>query len=210
MTTLRDKIKVYKKDDDVKILIDGDFVHKKGMLHGSVNQNDEEGKFFAQITKDDEDIIGYCANEFGECNNVPIRLKGYKEVLSCGDKILSVHIPSDAVLDAKSCNLSYEEAKRIFNKCYPEFNFKAIYCSSWLMEKRLKEIMGKETNITRFADTYYTYPIISDGCDVYEYLFGLQTPGSIDELPENSSMQRAVKKYLAEGKYFYTKSGIII
>ena len=48
-----DKIRVYKKGDDIKILIDGAEVHKKGMLFGSKGQEDENGRFFAEITKDE-------------------------------------------------------------------------------------------------------------------------------------------------------------
>lgn len=210
ITNLNDKIRVYQKGDDVKVLIDGDSVHKKGMLFGSANQDDEEGKFFAEIVETDGSVIGYAANEFGECEAQKVTLTGYKEVLRAGDDIISVHIPSHAPLDAETSEKSYVMAKQIFSSCYGEHKFKAFACFSWMLEKRLKEIMGRDTNVTRFADQYIAYPLLSQGAAVYSFLYHLSDKVDAADLPENSSMQRAVKKYILNGNVFYEKGGIIL
>ena len=98
----------------------------------------------------------------------------------------------------------------IFKKCYSEYDFKAFMCSSWMMEKKLRDIMERDTNITRFADKYITYPLHSLGNGVYSFLFHVPKVCDPSELPENSSMQRAVKKYLEDGNIFYEKGGIIL
>ena len=68
--------------------------------------------------------------------------------------------------------------------------------------------MGRDTNVTLFADKYTVYPTKDDGNDVYSFLFHLSKPVPADELPENSSMQRAVKQYLMQGNVFYSKGGV--
>ena len=205
---LDDKIRVFEKDGDVKILIDGEYMHKKGMVFGSALQTEKSEKYYADILESENSISGYAPNEFGECVPERITLTGYKEILKNGDYVLSVHIPSDGSLEYDLCEESYIEAQNLYAKYYSEYDFKAFTCSSWLMEKRLKEIIGKETNITKFAGEFVTYPLLSTGTDVYVFLYNLQTPQKAETLPENTSMRKMVKKYLMEGNAFYKKGGI--
>jgi hypothetical protein len=79
-----------------------------------------------------------------------------------------------------------------------------------MMEKRLRVIMGKDTNVTRFADKYIAYPRDSKGEAIYFMLYHLPSVVSPQELPENNSMQKAVKKYVCSGNYFYEKGGIFL
>ena len=76
------------------------------------------------------------------------------------------------------------------------------------MEKKLKELMGKETNITKFADEYITYPLCSQGNGVYLFLYNLFSPVPPHKLPENTLLQKSVKSYLADGNAIYEKGGI--
>lgn len=203
-------MRVYEKDGEIKILIDGAEVHRKGMLFGSEGQNDEEGKYYAEIEETGDSVTGYPANEFGEAIPEKITLTGWREVLRKGEDVIGVHIPSDGPLDPEYSNESYDRAKEIFQKCYPEYNFKAFTCFSWLLEKRLKGIMGRETNITKFADKYTGYPIVGSGGAIFSFLFNQPKRIPVEELPEETSMHRLVKKYLLDGNIFYEKGGVIL
>jgi len=205
-----DPVRVYEKDGDVKILADNVDLHKKGMLFGSAGQDDEEGRYHADIEEGDGFVRGYAANELGEFVPEKITLTGYREVIRQGDDIIGVHIPSDGPLDKAYSDESYKKAWEVFTKGYPERNFKAFNCFSWLLEKRLRGIMGRDTNITRFADKYVTYPIKSNGKAIYSFLFNQPKPCAPELLPEESSMHRLVKKYLMEGNIFYEKGGFIL
>ncbi|MDR9824896.1 hypothetical protein RCJ22_04655, partial [Vibrio sp. FNV 38] len=48
-TALKDPIRVYVKDDDVKILWDGALLHRGGMPFGCAGYTDEAGKFRADL-----------------------------------------------------------------------------------------------------------------------------------------------------------------
>ncbi len=73
----------------------------------------------------------------------------------------------------------------------------------------MKEILGKETNITRFADEYVSYPVDSKGDGVYSFLYNLPKRVADKDLPVNSSMQAKVKEFLMAGNLYYEYCGII-
>lgn len=203
------KVRAYRKGDDIKILMDGIYMHKNGMCFGSAGQDDEEGKYLAEIKVNGDTVTGYAANEFGECDPEPVTLVGYEEILKFGDDVLDVHIPADLPLTPEICLASYERAKNVLAKCYPEYNFKGIVCHSWMLEKRLEEIQGKKSNVTRFQEPYYGYPLKSGGTAVYSFVFKIPSPLPANELPEETSMQKACKKHLQNGGYVYEKGGFI-
>ena len=184
-------------------------MHKKGMVFGSAGQDDEGGKYHAAIEEKDGAVIGYQANEYGECVPERVTLEGYTEVCRSGDMVLDVHIPADLPLTPEICRASYERAKEVLIKAYPEHNFKGFVCQSWMLEKRLEGILGKQTNVTRFMDMYYGYPILSDGTAIYSFIFKVPSPLPTEQLPENTSLQKAVKQYLTDGNFFYEKGGFM-
>lgn len=210
MCTLRDPIRVYKKGSDLRVLIDDADVHKKGMLFGSAGQKDEEGRYHAAITCDGDSVTGYAANKYGEIDPEPVTLCGYTEVLKRGDKVISVHIPAHEKFTPEICQASYEEAVKVFRACYPEFDFRGFICHSWMMERRLRDIVGRDTNITRFAEHFTGFPLRDQGTDVYAFLYHLPKPIPPENVPENTSMQRLVKEYLCAGNFFFEKGGVFI
>lgn len=210
MTEFDRKMRVYEHCGKLIVFADGEYMHKSGMVWGSAGQTDEEGKYFAEITEENGAVSGYAANEYGEIEPHRITLEGAREVLRRGDKILSVHIPAEDPLTVELCEEAYKRAREIFASCYPEFGFKAFCCFSWMLEKRLRLITGKESNITRFADKYTGFPLLSgDAC--FSFLFHVyDDKPELKNLPETTSMQRAVKKYLCEGGHFYAKGGVFL
>lgn len=207
---MTDKLRVYRKGDDIRILMDGEEMHPKGMVFGSAGQDQVEEKYVAEITENGDEVTGYEVNWYGECVPQKVTLKGYTEVLRTGAKILSTHIISHEPFTQDLLEKSYQQAIEVMKNCYPEYDYKAICCYSWMMEKRLRQIMGRDTNITLFADKYHAFPLKSAGNGVYAFLYHLPAQVAPEEVPENNSMQRAVKKYLCDGNYFYEKGGLFL
>ena len=44
-------------------------------------------------------------------------------------------------------------------KHYPELSPKCIVCCSWLLSPTLAEILGKDTNITKFMKRFTKHPV---------------------------------------------------
>ena len=201
-------VRVFAKGDDVAILMDGVDMHKKGMIFGSLGQDDEAGKYFAEVTELGDTVTGYRTNKYGEADPERVELPGYTEVLRRGDNVLSVHITNSEPFNIELVRESFREADAFFPKYYPELDIKAYYLHSWLAEKRLRDIISKDTNITMFADMFHGIPTRSGQHGAYNYLFSVSPDTPVEQLPENSSMQRAVKKYMLSGNYFYDKAAI--
>ena len=68
--------------------------------------------------------------------------------------------------------------------------------------------MGRATNISRFGDMFKRYGT-SDEDGVYGNMFRMPKPQNLDELPEETSLQRNVKKYLKDGNSFDDYKGYI-
>ena len=126
-----------------------------------------------------------------------------------GKEALGVHIPNGTKLDVRENLLSFKKALEFFKKHYGEYDFEGFVCESWLLNPYIKEIMGRETNITRFGDMFDRFVPDEDEFGVYISVFGVLEPESIDELCEETSMQRNIKEYLKSGKEFKDFGGFI-
>ena len=104
---------------------------------------------------------------------------------------------------AKSwCDFGADIIKRCFG------NFKAFYCSSWLLDPQLKRIIGKETNLTAFADRFVSFPVKSSGNEVFEYVFNLHAAVSPSELNTTTSLSKALKEHFISDGHIYGAAGI--
>ena len=126
-----------------------------------------------------------------------------------GEEALGVHIPNGTKLDVHENLISLKNALEFFKKHYGEHDFKGFVCESWLLNPYIKEIMGRETNITRFGDMFDRFVPDEEEFGVYISVFGVLEPESIDALCEDTSMQRNIKSYLKTGKEFKDFGGFI-
>ena len=85
---------------------------------------------------------------------------------------------------------------------------KALYCHSWLLDPALKDLAKKGSNIVSFGSRFLRYPTVSEGRGVFMFLFRKYVD-NLEELPENTSLERAVKAHYLEGKYVYEVGGVI-
>lgn len=126
-----------------------------------------------------------------------------------GKKAIGVHIPNGTKLDVKENMENFSRALEFFNKCYSEFDFKAFVCESWLLNPHIETIMGRQTNITRFGDMFERFEIDEEDDGVFISVFKVLKPNSIDELREETSLQRNIKIFLKDGNRFKDYGGFI-
>lgn len=184
-------------------------VHRSGIPLGSAGAEDEEGSFIASFKETDEAYIGHRANErYISKEPTTFSKKEWQLVLSPGDDMISVHIFWDADFTPEKVSASLEEGVRRAIACYPEFNFKALHCSSWLMSPDINEALGEKSKLSQFASRFLRFPVKDAGRSVLGHVFpnGHEKP---EELEENTSLQRAFKKKLLSGKYIYVTRGVI-
>ena len=86
-------------------------------------------------------------------------------------------------------------------RCFPEYEGKPIYCHSWLMSPLLKEMLPESSNILRFQELFDMTPETTPGNDVLLWVFkNYKLPK--EELPENTSLQRKLKRFYLDGGQF--------
>lgn len=122
----------------------------------------------------------------------------YEMVCREDENVISIHIPSDANLTKEHCKKSYEDAKVFFAKYYPEYVYEKFICDSWLLSPNLKDVLNEDSNILKFQSAFNIVSFDTEEKEFIEWIF--KNPKlSLDELPEDTSLQRNLKVYLKNG-----------
>lgn len=144
--------------------------------------------------------------EFEYCKAEGILPDGMKE----NDMELNVHIPSDAVLTDEKLTESYEVMRIFWTEHEKQLcsmgKPKIIRCSTWLLSPELHKLLPQSSGIRRFASDYRLFYTNPENESFYRWLFNGQKEWAA--LPENTSLQRAVKRHLADGGKIGIAAGI--
>ncbi|MBQ9911339.1 MAG: hypothetical protein IJM50_07560 [Lachnospiraceae bacterium] len=128
-----------------------------------------------------------------------------------GTYYADVHIPPGAPLTKTACALSYSRAADFFRSRFHADRI-IFCCHSWLLSPDLKKILPEDSNILRFSKDYTVWEMSDDsGDNAAAYIFHLEhMPDCPEELPEQTSLQRSVKKLLQEGKSLRIAKGAML
>jgi len=129
------------------------------------------------------------------------RLEKPLEGVPAGDVAIETHIPQGEPLTKDACLQSFAMAKEFFEKIFPQAKPQYFMCDSWLLNPNLAEILKEESNIVQFMRLWTPIPFVSDNSSqAVERVFGFGfKKENIENAPESSSLQRALKKYLIDG-----------
>ena len=169
-----------------------------------------EGGFQAFFREDGDFFEGTPVGESGRCQSEVVRLpkEEYEILLRPGDMILDAHIPGHAPLTTELCTQSYARARALFVKHFPEYEAKGFCCHSWTMSPELCEVLKPGANLLVFQQPYLRYPIQTKGEGVLNFVFFLRYTTFAD-LPEDTSLQRALKARYLRGERLYEYGGVI-
>ncbi len=203
-------IRAYKnKAGEICVLADKVDVHRSGKILGSAGCTDETGSFRAETEEAEDTIIGYpvvdglITNEKRELEKAEWSL-----CLSEDDDVVFVHIPPRESFDVAAMEDSYASAREIFAKHYPDRPYSAFFCRSWLMSRDLRKVLKPTSNILAFQNKYIHYPCLCNGTQVFRNVFpGTGVPKDYNILPEETSLQRNVKKLYLEGGHILNDCG---
>ena len=124
--------------------------------------------------------------------------------LTTDSPVLSVHIPSAADLSREALDNSYRQARAFFQE-YPFLCLKdgqppkAIFCNSWLLSPTLRTLLKPESGIRRFAEDFELRDSEDQSKGCFHFLFMVTDDTDPADLPEKTSLQRAVKAHLMAG-----------
>lgn len=202
------------KSGEKTVLMKDASLDKSGAIFDSVDALKETGFVDAEIVETENYYEGYAVNQdsaLAEMKWVCLSKKEWKPVFSHNDSVVSIHVPENEPLDENYCERSYDMARMILPKAFPEYNFSAFVCFSWLLSRDLKMFLKPESNIMRFADKFTYFPIASTGLGAMVNVFGSSAEKvsdiDFDALPVTNNFTKNIKEYYKQGDIVHEVGG---
>lgn len=130
-------------------------------------------------------------------------------VLSGGEQVVSLHIPTGGPLTEEVCERDISLGREIISRGYGEIS--ALVCHSWLLDPNLSRLIGRETNLTRFAKRFMLLPSDGDGKEVFKYVWDLkEEPKELSELSDDTHLKRVIKEHLLSGGRIFGGYGVFL
>lgn len=120
------------------------------------------------------------------------------------DGVVSLHIPSDARLEDPLLRKSVDDFRALF----PAYASAPINCRSWLLSPTLKQLLPEDSRILSFQRSFDIQPL-EPGQQYALWVF--KDPRlAVEHYPENTSLQRRLKRYLLDGGQFLNAQGQLV
>ncbi len=123
--------------------------------------------------------------------------------------VLSIHIPSDSILTKENIDRSMEQAVAFFAEHFPEYKQADYICHSWLLAPELSLFLPADSNIMAFQRRFAIEKVEYDSREYIEWVFKTRT-SSIHNFPEETRLQKEMKRYLLNGGKIGTGLGVWI
>ncbi len=124
-----------------------------------------------------------------------------------GDPVLEVHIPADGAMRLDDCKTSIAAAREFFATFFPQFDYRAFTCHSWLLDRTLTQFLSETSNIVQFQ-TLFTVTHNDPSDAILKYIFRWDaTRDTLERFEPQSRLAAAVKPYVLNGGTFYESLG---
>ena len=120
-----------------------------------------------------------------------------------------LHIPADADLSDGAVDASLAEARAFFCKYFPAFADAEHVCESWMLSPALGEILPETSRVRRFSERFSVVFREEDSPAFRDWIFPSAVTAPVEELPEETSLQRAVKRHLLAGGKIGWAEGVL-
>lgn len=188
-------------------------LHRDGFALGARGFEDTFGAWVADIEETPDTWRGHPYDHRGYVLRDKISLdKGaWRKILSKGDPVVALHIPAGGNFDPQTIDDSLEKIREFLRTYYSDYPYQAFACNSWLMNPKLTELLGENSNISNFCRRFMPVTRKLDGQDVFAFVF-LQKDGEVNlnALPEDTSLRRRLKQYYLDGGILYEMTGIFV
>ena len=115
-----------------------------------------------------------------------------------GKRKISIHIPSRADISIHSLQASVQHAGNFFSKHFPDYADAEMFCSSWLLSPALKNILSDNARILGFQNAFELIECDRESDAFLDWIFPRRDV-PLDQLAENTSLQRNAKAFLLGG-----------
>lgn len=206
---------VYRRRRDPQVLMlagDGMQFRPDGLFEGTNQTMAGADCWTSRWVTTPTEIRGHPISPAGiaQAQSVTLPATEWDAVLSRQSPILEIHIPAAGPLIHESCVRSMQQAKAFFPTHYPEAQFHAFTCVSWLMDDQFARYLPATSNILQFQHDFYLYPVPgANDAQTYERVFG-RSCENIDEAPQTTSLQRTLVAHVKAGGRWHSSGGFIL
>ena len=185
----------------VALAADGTRFSAEGRVFSEPAQYVDGEGWTATLERTDTHIAGYPLHPDGYGVPDPIRLAldEWACVLVEGTTTLQMHIPSGGGMTPEASRDSVTRARAFFAHHFPDEPAAAITSSSWIFSPLLQECLPETANLVRFQRELYLLPSPADGTNGLWFVFLKHGPPDFETWPRETSVQRAILDYLADG-----------
>lgn len=201
------------KDGATVVFAKGMKLHRDGFAIGSYLYEDEKGAWTPTFEETEDHYVGHPFLESGYVSRERITLskKEWHPVLVGGDPVVGLHIPAGGGLSDEAVETSFKKARSFLKTCFPEYSYKAFTCASWLIDPQLVDILGVDSNISKFCSRFTPMCMKSAARGVFTFIFRQADENfEIRDLPENSRLERGLKNHYLNGKAIYEMYGFFL
>lgn len=186
-------------------------VHRSGLqMLGSAGFEDEEGAFEVSFREDNDNFYGYpCQNHVIATTEQTFPKTEWEIFLRPDDDVLSIHIPRGCDLSTEAVDRYFAAGFKIADERYADYNCKALYGYSWILDPQLEELLGPQSKIAGFQRRFIKYPPKTDGTAAFMFVFNGK-PEKLEDLEETTSLHRKLKQVYLNGGYNHPYAGIIV
>ena len=208
------RILVYRsrKTDKTMCLLEGGQAFTADGQYPDPDRGDKEGAWTSEYYEDDRYIYGNPVSPEAYALNKKVRLdkSEWELVLKRGDPGLIIHIPGGRKLDKDEVKQSFLDAVEFFDTYFPDYKWKAIICTTWFLDRRVRQFLKSGSNILNFQDSFYLVPVPpSSVSGVYRFLFQTDICDP-RELKAVTQFQQDIKDYLIKGGKIEVGTGFLL
>lgn len=132
----------------------------------------------------------------------------YEMICTDSAPAISIHIPSDSILTDSRCDTSLKNAKDFFAEHFPEYHGVDYICHSWLLAPELCSLLPPDSKIIAFQHRFNVQRVDYLDTEYMDWVFKTRNV-SITDLPENTRLQKSMKRHLLNGGKIGTGYGIL-
>lgn len=100
-----------------------------------------------------------------------------KKRIPSATPVINCHIQRGAVLGKEKVQASLNDSYIFFKTIYPEMEYKAFLCYSWLLYPNMLQLLSKDSNIRQFAEQFEIIGVCNNSEQAFENIFGINLLG---------------------------------
>ncbi|MBN1671058.1 MAG: DUF5596 domain-containing protein [Kiritimatiellae bacterium] len=172
---------------------------------GFVAWSDSVPAWTSELTQAEDRITGCPISPTGRAlrTTVTLRTDSWHCVLQPGDTVLGTHIPEGEPMSLERCRQTMAQALEFFPKHYPDRSLAGFECHSWILNTQLVDMLGQASNLVKYQQELYLFPLPSGGKDGLYFVFDRDEVDP-DTAPRDTALRRAFLDHLKAGKRLRT------